>query len=186
MSLYLFQNLGWSLKRRIRSFGVAGVIAVFLGAACGITYTAAIIPLQDRVVALQKEIYALRTIPHTSDAKSIKTPELSEQMAAFYEEFPLKDATPELMTKLYSAAAQQNLSLDQGEYKLIAQHDKKLKRYEIVLPVRGGYPQVRKFIAQALNDTPSLALDSIAFNRQKINDSVVDAQLRFTLYLRAS
>ena len=58
-------------------------------------------------------------------------------------------------------------------------------RYQIVLPVKGSYLQVRRFLAQAMRDTPGLALEGISFQRQEGDAPVLEAQLRLTVYLRA-
>ena len=59
----------------------------------------------------------------------------------------------------------------------------KLWRYEIVLPVHGTYPQVRVFLAQVLTKIPHLALQSVSFERQKVGDAMIEANIRLTLYL---
>lgn len=88
------------------------------------------------------------------------------------------------MSKLYNAATQQNLTLEQGEYRLLPERDSKLMRYDVTLPVKGGYLHIRKFLAQSLIEMPALALESVSFSRQKADESMVNAQLQFTLYLR--
>ena len=165
--------LGWP--------GLLGIGSVFFVAAFVLGWA---MPLQQRLLAVKQEADVLRA--HSvakSDAKKRLNP--AEQLAEFYRFFPKREVLADSMAKLYDAAAQQTLNLDQGEYRLAQERDTRLARYEIVLPVKGGYMQVRKFIAQVLTDLPSLALESIAFNRQKIGEPTVDAQLRFSLYLAA-
>lgn len=139
-------------------------------------------PLQNRIAHLQEEAQALRD-KSKSKLSGKKNNNPAEQLAEFYRFFPKEDSAPDAMAIVFQAAAQQNLMLDQAEYHQAHDRDSKLMRYEIVLPIKGSYIQVRKFIAQALADVPNLSLDSMTFSRQKIGDSSVDAQLRFTLYL---
>lgn len=54
----------------------------------------------------------------------------------------------------------------------------------IVLPVKGSYRQLRRFMARALSDTPALALETVSLNRQAVGDVAIEAQLRFRLYLK--
>ena len=56
-------------------------------------------------------------------------------------------------------------------------------RYQFTLPVRGTYPQIRKFVDGALADVPALSLDSIQFERRKIGDATVDAKLKLVVFL---
>ena len=53
-----------------------------------------------------------------------------------------------------------------------------------VLPVRGSYPQVKRFLAQALHDTPGLALDAIGLQRDEGAGAALEVQLRFTVFMR--
>jgi len=59
--------------------------------------------------------------------------------------------------------------LAQGEYRLTEVKDAHLRRYQLSLPVAGGYPEIRAFVAQALNADPALALtpSSCAANASK-------------------
>jgi hypothetical protein len=50
--------------------------------------------------------------------------------------------------------------------------------------VRGGYAQIREFVAASLKAVPALALDELAFERPKISETQVQARVRLTLYLR--
>jgi hypothetical protein len=53
------------------------------------------------------------------------------------------------------------------------------------LPVSGPYPAIRAFLAKSLNDDHALALNAVELRREVIEDSDLDAILRFTLYLGA-
>jgi hypothetical protein len=52
-------------------------------------------------------------------------------------------------------------------------------------PLKGTYEQVRKFLAAALQEFPFASLDELRLERRSIEDTNVDSQIRFTLYLRA-
>ena len=140
-------------------------------------------PLQARVQALQ---YKTAIQSRESKTRSIQVTESSpsSNLAQFYRSFPEQESLTDAMSKLYNAATQQNLTLEQGEYRLLPERDSKLMRYDVTLPVKGGYLHIRKFLAQSLIEMPALALESVSFSRQKADESMVNAQLQFTLYLR--
>jgi len=176
------RQLFWYTRHYVGALGWPGAVAMLLFVMSAAICFFLVKPVQDRVVALQREAKNLR-LPLQATSPKQKTLNPAEQLAEFYRFFPRQDSASDGMAMLYNAAAEQNLILEQGEYRLMHDRDDKLTRYEVVLPVKGGYVQLRKFIAQALADVPSLSLDGITFSRQKIGDAVVDAQLRFTLYL---
>jgi hypothetical protein len=43
--------------------------------------------------------------------------------------------------------------------------------------------RMRKFLSKALADIPNISLDSVEFQRQKISDTTLEAQVKMTLFL---
>ena len=83
---------------------------------------------------------------------------------------------------MYAAAAAQKLVLEQGEYRLSSDKTGKLARYQVTLPVKGSYLQIRQFVDQALIDVPVATLDDINFKREAIGATQLEARIKFTLY----
>ena len=182
MSYLPIRPLFWHLKRYAAALGWSGMIALLLLAGSAAFVLLMVRPAQEKVASLQREAKSLRAQSRIkASAPKIINP--ADQLAEFYRFFPREDTVTDAMAVLYNAAAQQNLILEQAEYRLVHGRDDKLTRYEVVLPVKGGYVQVRKFMAQALTELPNLSLDAMTFSQQKIGDIAVDAQLRFTLHM---
>lgn len=177
------RRLLWHIRHNLRSLDwFSGIAVVLLMMSAAFAYFV-LRPMLSHVRVVQQEAAMLRTQAKAKLASEQGSLNPAEQLASFYRFFPQHDTAYDWMAKLYNAAAQQNLILEQGEYRLTHDRDSKLTHYDIVLPVKGGYVQIRKFIAQAMADVPSLSLDGITFSRQKIGEPLVDAQIRFTLYL---
>ena len=178
-------RLLWYARRMLRTAGWPNIAALALSAAVIAFYFLMLSPLQRDLSDFKYEVESLRGKVATRRSAPV-APGASGQLAAFYGFFPQTDVLSNTLAKLYDAAAKQNLMLDQGEYHLAPTQEGRLMRYDIVLPVKGPYPKLRSFIAQALKDNPSLALEGITFNRQAAIDIGVEAQVRFTLYMRAA
>ncbi len=173
----------WRIRHAAKAFGVPGMGAMLLFLTCALFLFVVLMPLQKQVQAIQSEALRFSARPKARIIQVVKsTP--ADELAQFYAFFPFEETIVDDMAKVYAAAAQQNLLLEQGEYRLAPERDSKLTRYGISLPVKGGYVQIRKFLAQALADVPNLALDSVTFGRQKADEAAINAQLQFTLYLR--
>lgn len=95
----------------------------------------------------------------------------------------LAPAVAAALRRLFEAADKTGLELDRGEYRLAEVKDAHLRRYQLSLPVAGGYPEIRAFVAQALNADPALALTAIQLRRERIESPDLDGLLNFTLYL---
>jgi hypothetical protein len=76
------------------------------------------------------------------------------------------------------------LTLERGEYRPQQAALGRFIRYQIVLPVNGSYPQVRRFLGESMRDLPGLALDGIHFSREAAGSAQLQAELRFTAFLR--
>lgn len=151
-------------------------------------YFSAILPEQARLDAAR----------HSADRQheqlvqagmSPQGPALSpeDQLAEFYSRFPVEGCSPQWLEKLVALAASRGLTLNDGEYK--AMHDKvgRLVLYQMTLPVKGEYPQIRKFLTDLPGALPAVALENVQFERQKIADPNVEAKIRLVLYMeRAS
>ena len=95
----------------------------------------------------------------------------------------LAPAAAAALRRLFDTAAKNGLELAQGEYRLSVVRDAGLQRYQLALPVAGGYPEIRAFVGQALNADPALALAGIKLRRERIESPDLEGLVNFTLYL---
>jgi Tfp pilus assembly protein PilO len=106
-----------------------------------------------------------------------------EKLQAFYKSIPERDKIPDRLNELFKLASETGLSLDIGDYTLVHEVSGRLDRFQITFPVKGSYPKLRQFIFAAIEVTPGLALESIAFKRERIGDGEVEARLSFLLFV---
>lgn len=161
--------------------GWPGMLGLALLAAVAVFHVWTLAPQQLRLEDLRQERLQLRQRAKLAANAAPQAP--AEKLAAFYAFFPPPKDLPELLEKIFGAAGQQALVLEQGEYRALNDGAGGLMRYQLTLPVRGSYPQIRKFVDRALAEVPALSLDSIQFERRKIGDATVDAKLRMVVYL---
>lgn len=183
MDKTFFAKANWYLRRSLNRLGLPGIVGLGLFAFSLAFYLSALAPLQNRQDKLRREIEVFRQKARLPGIPASSQADPAEQLSAFYRFFPATDSAPDELAKLYDAAREQNFTLEQGEYRLVRDRNGKALRYEIVLPVKAAYPQIRKFLAKALADIPSMSLDNVTFQRQKIGDALVESQVRLTLYL---
>lgn len=182
MPSFSIPALAWHVRQKVHAISWAGILSLALFAAGAAAFILILRPQQQHISAMQQAL-----TQHASPAESPGTPEQNpaQQLAAFYQFFPKQESVPDKMARLYQAAAQNGLNLEQGEYHMVHAEYSQLSHYEMVFPVKGEYPKIRQFVAQAQADLPSLALDSISFSRQKISDPKLETQIKFSLYWSA-
>jgi len=131
----------------------------------------------------RQELQALRAA-HANGVLSEQRPDA--ELRTFYAVFPAASDAPEMFARLYATAAANGLALPRGEYGAVYDAQIGLTRYRIALPVRGSYAQIRAFIGDVLKALPAAALDEVSFERARISERQIDANIRFTLYLRGA
>jgi len=175
---------GWRLRRLARGLHWSTVLALGLVAFDVTFYYSTVAPVMQEQTRLRSEASKLHAALEGSPVRDASAPGDPEaDLAAFYAALARPANAPELLRRLHRTAQAHGLRLEQGEYRPLADPGGKLTRYQILLPATGTYPEVRRFLTQAGREIPGLSLDGISFQRQKIGDEALQAQIKFTLFL---
>lgn len=159
--------------------GGAACLAVALLAA-GVATWAWLLPQR---AALQEEL--ARPLPKPSAlVEAPPPPTANENLSLFYDTLGEKRHAEQQVKTLFDLAGKAGLALRQGEYKFAYDKASGVTTYQIALPVKGAYRNIWQFALEALAAVPFAALDEVSFRRETIADPVVEARLRFTLYLK--
>jgi hypothetical protein len=132
--------------------------------------------LADRKAALQR-----RAAQQAAPDGAPHTP--AQKLQAFYEDFPATAEIADVLAGVHEIAETQKLALDLGEYSMVKTPGARLDRVRITLPIKGGYPQLRQFVFEALRLHPSLALESLSLRRDKVSEEALDGRIVFMLYV---
>jgi hypothetical protein len=178
------RRLRWELRHKLNLLGWPGTLAIGLLVISPVFYFSAVRPMQARVDTAQTSIAAAKEqIDKAAVAAhgGFTTPR--EQLTEFYKYFPAVQDSPEWLDKLIELADENDLSLNEGEYKVSKDKTGQLVRYSIDLPLEGNYPQLREFLAAIPGEIPAMALENVQFQRKDIVDTKVQAKIRLVLYL---
>ncbi len=179
--------LRWHLGRYARVLGWQGLIGLGLAGAAATLYVVGVSPATARLTQLQQEALSVRDFARTAGGDSnVARPAQDIWLEKFYRLLPVKSSAPDWLRIIFSAARAQSLGLEQGDYRLKIEKNGRLAAYEIGLPVRGTYVQMRRFIAEVLDGIPAVALDEFVIKRETIGDPAIEASIRFTLFLNGS
>jgi len=176
-----FSHLGYRLRAAVHHLGRVGAFGVALLFGTAVFYFSALRPAQEEFAAMQRRLErAERLAPNPRGSATSST------MEQFVEFFPSLDSTPRWLRSVYSIAERERLELLKGTYRVSEDPALMLAHYTISLPVRGSYPQIRRFIAAALNEVPIASLEGVVFQRDKVSEGVVEANVTLTLHLQAA
>jgi hypothetical protein len=160
--------------------GWPGVVGVGLLVAIAGFYLSVLTPEREHLADLRHELADLRQqAAHPQEVPRSPT----DLLGAFYENFPGSTRLPAVLGVIFEAAKNQQLELDEGEYRVATSRVGRLVQYQLTLPVHGTYPQIRRFVDEAMAKEPALSLQSIHFERQKIEDPTVQAKVKMVMFL---
>ncbi|WP_226935434.1 type 4a pilus biogenesis protein PilO [Janthinobacterium sp. GW458P] len=175
-------RLAWEARRLWRTLGWPSAI----GAACLALAAVAVQqgdalagrqqPLRAQLAVMAKQA-ALPPAPVTLDADA-------DSLAAFHAYLPAHDSIPEQLKTLLEVAQQSGVTLAKADYKPQEDGNTAFLRYQIILPVKAEYVQLQAFIVDALQELPTLTLDSVLFKREQIEAGEIDARIQFILLVK--
>ena len=176
------------LHEQLRRFGPVGLAAMTLGTLALAMAIGALLPQWQTVRELRAD-----EADASAQVERVKRGELKiavkpEQQAldSLRQQLPGQPQASALIERMYHLASAEHISLARGEYALGIDPKTQLARYQIVLPVRGSYLQIRGFLKGLLNQLPTLVLEDLELQRKRIGDSELNGRLRMTLYLSRS
>ncbi|MDT8363935.1 MAG: type 4a pilus biogenesis protein PilO [Nitrosomonas sp.] len=181
MAQFNVNNWMIRLRWRLACLGNPGKLGAGMLALALVVVFAAILPQEKTKNTLKNKVKTARSI-QASSPEQIKLND-DQALQVFYDFFPRSDSSAFWVNELDKIAKNRGIEVIRGDYRLVLEKEAKLARYEIQLPVRGSYPQLRAFIADALQMIPALALASVAIKRENIQTGRIDANLGMYLYL---
>jgi hypothetical protein len=168
------------LRALARTLGPYGVAALVLLALCAAFFFAMVKPAERELTAQQE---TARRLKSRSALQPVSIDTRGDELRRFYTLFPSTGKIAPEMQKLWVIAGEYKIDLQQGEYRLESSGPG-LARYRITLPLRASYSQIRQFVGFILKEIPTMSIDGLRFERKKINDTLLDAQIKLTLYLQ--
>ena len=175
-------RLQWEAQRLWRTLGWPCAI----GAAC-LALAAVAVQQGEALAARQQHLAAqlaaaakLAALPPaaaTLDADA-------DSLAAFHAYLPAHDSIPEQLKTLLEVAQKNGVTLAKADYKPQEDGNAAFLRYQITLPVKAEYAQLQAFIVDALQELPTLTLDSVLFKREQIEAGEIDARIQFILLVK--
>lgn len=123
--------------------------------------------------------------PQSSAESALQPPVRSnaERLAAFEEVLGAAGELDRHLRAIFAAAKRRGVALELGEYRLQPDAAGRFSRYTVQLPVAGPFTAIQGFAQQVLLDLPFAALEEMNLQRETSDAPVVEARLRFVLYL---
>ena len=96
------------------------------------------------------------------------------------------DRVEQYVQQVFAIARATGIHLGAGEYRWMREAHADTDRYQMRLPVKGRYAEIRIFCEQVLAELPFASLDDFSLKRDNIGEAEVEAQLQFSFHLHPS
>lgn len=177
MNILMWHAHQWA--RRLGRTGLAGLLMIAVAVLIQFAHT---LPLQAETIALDSRLLSLQA----AAKRGVVTQPLTVAASGFTDRLPPTTAASAVIGQLEQLARAHGIQLLRGQYAQTPVAGTSLLRWQLTLPVQAQYPNIMAFIAASLQAQPTLALDELKLKRDTINTAVLDADVRFNLYLRES
>jgi hypothetical protein len=157
-------RLGWP--------GLSGLVALVVA---GMMLTSLVQPMQKHIAELEARAAKLESQP------APVTPIVT--VRDWRADLPAGDQAYTRLTRLFRAAEDAGLSLSEGSYRHVSDKKAAVQRLIVEMPVSGDYAAMRSFLAYALNQDESLALESVEIQRGSMTEAELEGDLRFVLFV---
>jgi len=174
--------MSWRVRRALYSLswtGAAGIAALVFAAGF---YIATLAPLKvqiDQGRQTLTDLYAR----HGRAATRIEPATPRHELDEFYTRLQTQENVAEVVRALHRNARAAGLRFERGDYRPQREASGKVLRYQIMLPLLGEYPKVRRFLAKSMDEEAALALDGIGFQKENSRGQL-ETQVNFTLFVR--
>ena len=176
------------LRLWLGRFGLVNTLVVFALVAGAAAWLVLLPELRSRLFTQQQLLPARMAQDQAGRLQTtIEPPSASVRaLAAFYGALGESRFVEQQLKTMFVIAGGLGLKLDQAQYKSGADSPGRFQTYQIVLPVKGSYDQLRQFCEQMLAAIPFAALDEMDLQRAAAGQPLLEARLRFTLFLADS
>lgn len=168
------------IAARFKRIGVTGILGAALLLFAEMHFLSAALPERERLAALRNDVSSFGA---PSQGNGSERADPAQDLAAFYRFFRKSASVSAALARLEASILDSGLAFETAEYRLGRESSLALARYEVIVPLRGTYAEVRSFVGLLLERMPQVALEGVAIKRDSVGSSRIEARLRLSIYL---
>ncbi|WP_018605180.1 type 4a pilus biogenesis protein PilO [Uliginosibacterium gangwonense] len=158
---------------------VASAIAVVLCLAVWLFWAPAQI---SSVTRSQEHLQEAYKVASSQKGKTRQEPPLQ----VFKRQLLRQEETTAQLRLIFQLASNAGLSVSQVDMRRQVDSAGVYSQFQVVLPVRGSYPNIKRFCSDLMQGMPALSIDQLVIRRDQTSASQLDAQLSLSIWQRAA
>ncbi len=169
-------TLRWHLYRTAEKLGYTGNVAVTLLLALLLFYLVLVLPLKEHVF----EAKNLSTEQSTPSVNVAMTDE--EKFRIFEKALPSIDKRASAIQSFMNIAVAEGLQPNEITYKAEKRVGDPFSHYHIEFGLYARYPEIQQFLNKLLQQLNYVAIESLTYHRETVNDSNVEARIHLVFH----
>jgi DNA-binding XRE family transcriptional regulator len=162
--------------------GIGGLIGVGVLLMSAVYFELAIQTAKTEIQLQQATLAGLQS--ELDQHPPVKARSYAEQIQAFRAGFPLASTTEATIGQLIEAGQKAGVAFENGKYEPQSKCAVDLACYQVNMPIKASYLQIKRLLAEVTNTLPNAQLASISLRRNSPEEPLLDASLSIVLYFR--
>ena len=163
-----------------QKIGPAGIVGLSLCIFSIVAFLSANGPLRESIATQESALEGARVAAGNQRVSRDRNDPAAD-VRQLVSQLPSRNDLPQILGQIVTVAAAAGLSLERGSYEFTTTESGSISRYQLDLPVRGSYPQVRQFVENTLATVPVVALESMRVERNDVSNQSISAELQFAV-----
>ena len=102
----------------------------------------------------------------------------------YFNSFPSAEKADVELKTIISIAEKLKLTLDSGRYETLTREAGEIRSLQVSFPLKGSYPQIKRFLASTINALPNAVLSDVQIHRSSADAGQSEADVVFMLYFK--
>lgn len=190
MNKFLHQAI-WYGRQCLNRLGLWGLIGVSLTVFTGVLLHLSVKTIQSpRVMSIQtSQVVQEKSLRSKQKDNPSTIDNKTNELLPILSILPNESSLPNILHQIYQQSKHANLNIASAEYKwrklkkTAISKDGNLVQYEITFPLTGRYTSIRNMVNGVLADIPTLALETLEFQRESAESNVAQAKVTFVVFM---
>ncbi|QJC56926.1 hypothetical protein HC248_02237 [Polaromonas vacuolata] len=145
------------------------------------------LPLQLRSERAEREAFSQLTSQRLNADKDLPLSAFTANEAAVLEQLKTvcltQEAVSDVLRRIVQIAQNNGVALTQSQFQMHSHSLVGFRQLQVVFPIHGNYPQMRKFVEQVLLENPGVSLDQLLIRRETVDKNQAEIELRLSLWI---
>lgn len=168
-----------TIQNSLAVYGFFGLLLLLIAAVLYCNYSLPQMRELDIAVQAYKKTSEIRIISDQPISLAVQS-----EADQYFNNLPNAEKADLELKTIVSMAEKLKLTLDSGKYETLTRATAEIRSLEVSLPLKGNYPQIKRFLALTINALPNAVLSQVTMHRSSVDSTQIEADVVFMFYFK--